>query len=89
MASKILAEEEGFEPSKQVLAHQHAFQACALNHSATPPMPHAIHFDGGEGGIRTHETEFNRLPDFESGSFGQLRHLSTFCYYVVRGSQPS
>ncbi len=82
-ASKM-AEEEGFEPSRQVLAHQHAFQACALNHSATPPK-----FCGGEGGIRTHETEFNRLPDFESGSFGQLRHLSTFCYYVVRGSQPS
>ncbi len=32
-----MAEEEGFEPSRQVLAHQHAFQACALNRSATPP----------------------------------------------------
>ncbi len=35
---------------------------------------------GGEGGIRTHETGLNRLPDFESGSFDQLRHLSTLCF---------
>ena len=67
-----MAEEEGFEPSRQDLAHQHAFQACALNRSATPPSIS----NGGEGGIRTHETGLSRLPDFESGSFDQLRHLS-------------
>ncbi len=31
-----LAEGEGFEPSK-CFKHLHAFQACAFNHSATPP----------------------------------------------------
>ena len=30
---------------------------------------------GGEGGIRTHGSR-KRSPDFESGPFGQLRHLS-------------
>lgn len=73
-----MAEEEGFEPSRQVWARQHAFQACALNHSATPP--YEIH--GGEGGIRTHETGISRLPDFESGSFDQLRHLSAFIIHL-------
>ena len=75
-----MAEEEGFEPSRQDLAHQHAFQACALNRSATPPQRTPQH--GGEGGIRTHETGLNRLPDFESGSFDQLRHLSVSFYDI-------
>ena len=52
-----MAEGEGFEPSRQVLAHQHAFQACALNRSATPPSSSGN--NGGEGGIRTHETGFD------------------------------
>ena len=58
-------------------AHQHAFQACALNRSATPPR---LTLYGGEGGIRTHETGLYRLPDFESGSFDQLRHLSVLLF---------
>ncbi len=36
-----MAEGKGFEPS--IPFGKHAFQACALNHSATPPRtPHAI-----------------------------------------------
>ena len=31
---------------------------------------------GGEGGIRTHETGYPRLRDFQSRSLGQLGHLS-------------
>ena len=31
---------------------------------------------GGEGGIRTHETSYPRLRDFQSRSLSQLGHLS-------------
>lgn len=55
-----MAEEEGFEPSRQDLARQHAFQACALNHSATPPETASsiAERDYTEG-----YGDFNRLAD--------------------------
>ena len=40
----VLAERGGFEPPKP-LKGLHAFQACALNHSATSPKENAIIWD--------------------------------------------
>ncbi len=38
---------------------------------------------GGEGGIRTLDT-LSRMPDFESGTFNQLCHLSGSADYSLR-----
>jgi hypothetical protein len=68
----------------ETLSSQHAFQACALNHSATHPgkqerataagrggafeLETATSTTSGQGEIRTHDTVAG-MPVFETGAF--------------------
>jgi cephalosporin-C deacetylase len=73
----LFEEREGFEPSEPHGSHD--FQSCAFDHSAISPTPpahrHIKFFYRGEGGIRTLVGRKPK-PDFESGAFDQLDHLS-------------
>ena len=76
---KLMAEREGFEPSRQVLARLLAFQASALDQ-----LSHlsAFTIPGGESGIRTHGTAHHSPLDFESSALDQLSHLSAHLLFV-------
>ena len=66
--------------TRETLASPHAFQACALNHSATPPWDtrRSAWTDNGWGEIRTHDTGFTGMPVFETGAFNHsATHPST------------
>ena len=52
-----------------------AFRICGMNCGTSQVNYCFYYICGGEGGIRTHGSR-ERSPDFESGPFGQLRHLS-------------
>ncbi len=72
-----MAEREGFEPSVPLLtAHTISSRAPSANSDISPKkngnetlilMP----FVGGEGGIRTHDPVFDRIPLFESGALSR------------------
>ena len=73
---RCMAERVGFEPTSPPVSRSEtknrprlpAFEPRfeSTGHSGGA-MHHAVH--GGEGGIRTHEPGFARLPAFEAGSF--------------------
>jgi hypothetical protein len=54
--------------TRETLSRPHAFQACALSHSATCPDLPKYDFPYGQGGIRTLDTVAG-MPVFETGSF--------------------
>ena len=69
--------------TRETVARPHAFQACALNHSATHPetlgdvqikrrederLPLMFSSRSGQGEIRTHDTVAG-MPVFETGAF--------------------
>ena len=76
-----MAERGGFEPPMP-LARHNGFRDRRFQPAQPPLRKRAEREDadtrssGGEGGIRTHETGYPRLRDFQSRSLSQLGHLS-------------
>ena len=76
-----LAEREGFEPSVPLLAaHTISSRAPSASRTSLHLQKHfsltfqyiqPVSLFGGEGGIRTHDPVFDRIPLFESGAFSR------------------
>ena len=72
-----MAEREGFEPSVPLLtAHTISSRAPSASSDISPKILGQVSvflmlFYGGEGGIRTHDPAFGRIPLFESGAFSR------------------
>jgi hypothetical protein len=72
-----MAEREGFEPSVPLLtAHTISSRAPSASSDISPKKLGMISiimalYYGGEGGIRTHDPVFDRIPLFESGALSR------------------
>ncbi len=74
--------------TRETLSGPHAFQACALNRSATHPRLGAqapretAGRSNGQGEIRTHDTGVTGMPVFETGAFSHSATCPTTCAHT-------
>jgi hypothetical protein len=85
-----MAEREGFEPSVPLLtAHTISSRAPSASSDISPKiLRQALNFIkilsyGGEGGIRTHDPVFDRIPLFESGAFSRSATSPTSSIAII------